>query len=38
VTVGGLLYLKDKLSNTKPDAKSQNLQTSPTSPANVEVE
>jgi glycosyltransferase involved in cell wall biosynthesis len=34
VSVGGLLYLKDKLSNTKPDAKSQNLQTSAT-PAEV---
>ncbi|MGL4611438.1 MAG: glycosyltransferase family A protein [Trueperaceae bacterium] len=28
VSVGGLLFLKDKLTNTKPNAKSQNLQTS----------
>jgi glycosyltransferase involved in cell wall biosynthesis len=34
VSVGGLFYLRDKLSNTKPDAKSQNLQTK----SAVEVE
>lgn len=38
VAVGGLLYLKDKLSNTKPDAKSQNLQVRSASSTSVEVE
>jgi hypothetical protein len=36
VTIGGLFYLKDKIANTKPDAKSQNLQTAPASSVEVE--
>ncbi len=36
IGVGGLLYLKDKLSNTKPNVKSQNLQSSATSATKTE--
>jgi glycosyltransferase involved in cell wall biosynthesis len=36
--VGGLLYLKDKFSNTRPDEKSQNLQARPETSGSVEVE
>jgi hypothetical protein len=38
VGIGGILYLKDKLTNTKPDAKSQNLQVASVSSTSVEVD
>jgi glycosyltransferase involved in cell wall biosynthesis len=38
VGIGGLFYLRDKLSNTQPDTRSQNLKTSTTTGASIEVE